>query len=118
MNFLRTDASAAPWFKAPMVMTPEPALQDSYEMPQSNDVSIFPNPSDGAATISFTLERESQVDITLYDMQGRIVRTLTNSELPSGENKLSVLTNTIARGLYQIRISGDAINEVRHIVVK
>ncbi len=118
MDFLRTDASAAPWFKAPLVMVSEPALANTYEIAKRSDVSVYPNPTEGASTISFTLDRQSQVVVTLYDMQGRVVRSLIDSQFQSGENEMSLLTTGIAKGLYQVRLSGEAINEVRQVVVK
>jgi hypothetical protein len=48
-----------------------------------------PNPFRGTATIRFTLASEGPVKIAIYDVSGRLVRTLCDGKAPSGENALT-----------------------------
>jgi VCBS repeat protein/flagellar hook capping protein FlgD len=43
-----------------------------------------PNPARGDATIPFEIPREAQVDLRVYDVAGRVVRTLVSATLPAG----------------------------------
>jgi glucose/arabinose dehydrogenase len=55
------------------------------------ETSIFlhtnhPNPFHDATTISYTLDRLAPVNLAVYDVQGRRVRTLTSGLRPAGEH--------------------------------
>jgi hypothetical protein len=43
-----------------------------------------PNPSLGAVAIDYTLAHKAHVDLRVYSVTGRLVRTLVNQELPAG----------------------------------
>ena len=46
---------------------------------------VFPNPSVGDTNISFELKDRSEVQLSIYDINGREVNTIINESLPSGE---------------------------------
>lgn len=117
MDFLRTDASAAPWFKLPVII-PEPIFADYYGIASRNDVAIYPNPIESTSTVMFTLAEKSEVVVSLYDMQGRVVKSFAQSTFSAGENQLNIPIAGIASGLYQVRISGEGINELRQVVIR
>jgi hypothetical protein len=45
-----------------------------------------PNPSGGDVTLDFVLTRESRVDITVFDLTGRAVRTLIGERRAAGQH--------------------------------
>ena len=49
----------------------------------------YPNPFNQQVNIDYYLETESEVSLQIYDIQGRSVRTLTNSQLLQGRQTLS-----------------------------
>jgi hypothetical protein len=46
------------------------------------------NPAHGAAGLRLALPRESRVDLSIFDVNGRRVRALVRGELPAGEHAL------------------------------
>ena len=44
-----------------------------------------PNPFNPVTTIGFTLSRREHVSLSVYDIRGRLVRTLADAEFPAGE---------------------------------
>jgi hypothetical protein len=52
------------------------------------ELSGFPNPFREFTTISYALPRESQVDLRVYDVAGRVVNTLANGSKPAGRHTL------------------------------
>jgi hypothetical protein len=50
---------------------------------------IQPNPSRGAATLSFGLPRDGEVDLSIVDVQGRQVRTVHEGTLAAGVHRLT-----------------------------
>jgi enediyne biosynthesis protein E4 len=57
----------------------EPGLPDEYKLYQN-----YPNPFNGTTTIRFQLPNKQKVRLLIYDVLGRTVRTLVNSELEPG----------------------------------
>ncbi len=76
---------------------------------------IFPNPIHDEATLQYTLEKEEQISINVYDITGRIVKTiLSNQDQLSGMQKQQMNLNELKAGTYIIRISnGEGNMEVK-----
>jgi hypothetical protein len=47
-----------------------------------------PNPFRGTATVRFSLAKEGRVEIAIYDVTGRLVRTLHDGKAPAGESTM------------------------------
>ncbi|MBD3162892.1 MAG: T9SS type A sorting domain-containing protein, partial [Candidatus Eisenbacteria bacterium] len=80
-----------------------------------------PNPSQGGATISFSLERAGKVRLVLYDVQGRAVRTLVDGERSAGAH--SILWDgrdgrggRVSSGIYFTRLEANGKTEVRKLI--
>ncbi|HZE20019.1 MAG TPA: FlgD immunoglobulin-like domain containing protein [Candidatus Angelobacter sp.] len=79
-----------------------------------------PNPLNPQTMLSFTMSREGRVRVTVYDMQGRLVKTLLDEVRPAGEQRLSwdgsnARSQKVASGVYFFRIQapeGDVIHRV------
>ena len=75
-----------------------------------------PNPFYSAASISFELSEPGWTSVTVYDLSGRIVRTLENSELGTGQHSIvwdGRIENgePVSAGLYLCRIQAGGISE-------
>lgn len=73
-----------------------------------NDLVIYPNPIDREAALSYELEAEGIVSITLFDMQGRLLKHfLFNEYQPAGKHSLVVsLGEEFSPGSYILQLSG------------
>jgi subtilisin family serine protease len=73
----------------------------------------YPNPFNPGTEISFALPKKSDVDLTIYDLLGRRVRTLISSELDAGYHTVAWngrdgTGKPVSSGIYFYRIeSGD-----------
>jgi outer membrane protein assembly factor BamB len=75
-----------------------------------------PNPFHFSASISFELSEPGYTSIEVYDLSGRIVSTLENSELTAGEHSVqwdgrSQSGEPVSSGLYFCRIQSGSITE-------
>ncbi len=52
-------------------------------------VQNYPNPFNQQTVISFSLAAAEQVQVTIYDSQGRLIRTLVQTTLAAGSHELS-----------------------------
>lgn len=79
-------------------------------------VAAHPNPFNPQTTISFDLPRDTEVSLTVFDLQGRLVRVLLESTQYSAGNHQQVwdgrdvLGQTVASGIYFYRFTAEGEN--------
>jgi hypothetical protein len=71
---------------APVVLDETPSAEIQIESLKL--LGARPNPFDGSTLIAFRLPTESAVSLKVFDVQGRLVRTLYNGRLPAGEHSV------------------------------
>lgn len=59
-----------------------------YEASDYFDPIVYPNPSDGPITFEYYVRESEKVKIMLYDMMGRYISTLEDTEHPNGMNRI------------------------------
>jgi hypothetical protein len=103
----------------PPVAPPEPPAP-----PQENAFSMVPspNPFTNWTRLRLMLPRDGQVEVTLLDLQGRLVRTLWRGHLPVGPhaqdwNGLDDAGRPVPNGLYLARLSLEGETLVRRVVL-
>jgi len=77
-----------------------------------------PNPVTGETIFSFTLPRQSDATLEIYDIKGRKVGTPFEGQANMGENEVSFDTSALANGVYLYRLISDESNSVRKMVVE
>jgi uncharacterized lipoprotein YddW (UPF0748 family) len=80
----------------------------------------FPNPFNPSTTIAYTVFDASRIRITVHDLLGRHLETLTDSPKHTGRHGVSFHAAGYASGLYMIRIhaNGIAVGTHRVMLVK
>ncbi len=76
----------------------------------------YPNPFNPRTTIVYALHRESSVQLTIYDLQGRLIRRLWPGEQPAGLQNLvwdgtNDLGNSLASGIYIYRVRASSVED-------
>jgi len=66
---------------------------------------ITPNPFNPVTTIRFDLDRAKEIDVTVYDMAGRIVQQLVNGWQDAGSHEVTFHGEGLSSGIYLCRIS-------------
>lgn len=65
---------------------------------------VYPNPSQGQTYFTFRLERAAEVNLSLYDLQGREVASLVKGEMPVGEHEIRWEASQLPGQLYLCRL--------------
>ena len=65
----------------------------------------FPNPFDERTTIPFELNKEDHVTITVSNLEGILISTLLNTNLPRGQHQVVFNRQNLASGIYIYTIS-------------
>jgi len=79
-------------------------------------LAAAPNPFRRATTIQFDLDRATQVHVEVFDLQGRIVRSLESGWETEGNHRLTWDgtadgSGTVSGGVYFVRVAaGDAVS--------
>jgi hypothetical protein len=60
----------------------------------------FPNPTNGTATVKFSLGKSENVNITLYNALGQPVQSVANGNFPMGPNSVGINANSLKPGIY------------------
>lgn len=81
-----------------------------------------PNPARGETAVSFSLAAESRVSIAVYDLRGRLVRTLIDERLRSGDHTCTwhgfdEAGRAVSSGTYFLRLQSGDHDESRRITV-
>ncbi|WP_143741216.1 DUF4082 domain-containing protein [Pontibacter ramchanderi] len=79
------------------------------DVEESEGLTVYPNPFSDKATISFTLQEDSDYYVRLYDNKGALVAFLKHGYAKAGEQyNVEVDGSKQARGLYLVRLQTDA----------
>lgn len=77
----------------------------------------YPNPFNPSTAIKFSLQKESFVNLVIFDISGRIVDTPQNSMLRPGEYKFTFDAARLASGIYFYRITAGKFIETRKMIL-
>jgi hypothetical protein len=89
--------------------------------PTENSLSVFPNPFSNSTTISFSLPKFQKVSVTIYDLNGRSLRTLADEEMQAGAHQLTwnVGSENVIAGIYLVKLqTGDFVETKKISLVK
>lgn len=76
-----------------------------------------PNPFYRTTTIRFTLKRPEHVTLRVYDLNGRLVATLANQAMNSGDYALLFDARTLPNGMYFYRLQAGVLSQQKKLVV-
>lgn len=69
------------------------------------DVELFPNPARGQTTLQYSLKENAEVDMSLLDATGRVIRQLDAGRKTQGEYRKTIHTYELSQGVYLVRIA-------------
>ena len=83
-------------------------------------LSVFPNPTDGKVNVSYTLNENRNICITVHDLSGRKISQLSGfSDKPMGIYDEEFILKDIQPGMYLISIrTNDGEQAVQRVIVK
>lgn len=79
----------------------------------------FPNPfRDQSTTIRFTLPQRSSVNLSVYDMHGRLIKVLVSGSKDAGTHAIPFESGTLGAGVYYYRIQAGEFNDVKKMTIQ
>ena len=98
---------------------PYPTAIDDQTMQPGNFTlnQNYPNPFNPATGISFTLHTASQVQLTVFDLNGKVTEELVQAFLPAGRYQYEWNAHGKATGVYFYRLRAGQFTEVRKMML-
>lgn len=106
------DISGILWTDVSEELTQVSTLPSQYKLEQN-----YPNPFNPTTTIRFTLPKQSQVTLKLYNILGQVVATLVDENLLAGEYEVTLNAEGLSSGLYFYQLVAQDFTEYKKLVL-
>ncbi len=92
-----------------------PEISDNTNL--LNGINIYPNPAKVKTTVSFNMNKNQKVNITVYTLNGKVVKTAEFNAL-AGNNVYELNVNSYQKGVYFVAVSANNHKEVSKLIIK
>ncbi|MEN8208810.1 MAG: T9SS type A sorting domain-containing protein [Candidatus Fermentibacteria bacterium] len=117
MGYLRNDMGAFGGAGIDYWLTVEE--EESSYVERSLPLHTFPNPFSSSCTVCFQLDEASQVNLSVYDLSGRLIEVLIDEAIPAGASAVAFDASGLCSGVYLVRlVAGDVSALQRCVVVR
>jgi hypothetical protein len=89
-----------------------PSFIGNFDLRQND-----PNPFDSFTTIDYYLDKESYIQLYVYDITGKKIRTLLNEQQSAGKKKLTFEGSGLPSGIYIYTLKVDNFTKSRKMVL-
>ena len=87
-------------------------VPDKYTLLQN-----YPNPFNPTTTIKYGLIKQTNVELTVYDALGRLIKTLVKGNQSAGYHEVTFNGQELSSGVYYYRITAGEFSEVKKMVL-
>ncbi|GHA53210.1 hypothetical protein GCM10007389_00430 [Pontibacter akesuensis] len=88
-------------------------------LPEAAGLHNYPNPSVGATTIAFTVEKEENFTLEVYDMRGSLVRKIATGKAEAGKYyEYEFNSSKMADGVYLARLVTSSRTQSHKMIIK
>ncbi len=108
-GIFRSDA-----WKGPL-STPDPIVSYGAE---TMELSVYPNPAQHETRLKFVMTKAGMVDIQVYDLNGRLVKSQRSSQLPAGEHEMQLQVSDLQQGTYLIHLNANGESLSQKLIVQ
>ena len=78
---------------------------------------IYPNPFNPTTTIHYSLNKNANVEVTIYDIAGRLITTLINKFQIAGYHSITWDASNYSSGIYFLNMYSGEISETKKLVL-
>lgn len=82
-----------------------------------NNVSLYPDPANETTTVNYSLSNTSQVNMTVYSVDGRCVDKVFSGEQSAGNHAFTMSVLNLPAGMYFLTIAANGEQTVKKLVV-
>lgn len=113
-----TDRPAFTWLKEYVEKSFTTNVEGELKIPSEFSLSQnYPNPFNPTTTIGFSLPKESNVKIVIYDVLGNQIETVTNSRMSAGNHKVDWKATNLTSGIYLYQITAGIFSQMKKMIL-
>ena len=96
------------------------SLTEAITLPETFSLDrAYPNPFNPTTTLSFAIPIDSEVILSIYNLQGREVSSLIDGKMDAGYHSIVWDANSYASGVYFVKmIAGEFVNTQKLMLIK
>jgi hypothetical protein len=79
--------------------------------------SVYPNPFNASTSVVFSLHRQGDVSLKVFDVLGREVAKQSMKAVSAGRHRINWTPNNVASGVYFMQLQAAGITEVKKVVL-
>jgi len=95
----------------------EVALEEEMLPTEFNLGQNYPNPFNPTTLIPFSLPESGSVTLTIYDLNGKIVKTLIAGQLNAGYHKFEIDATKFSTGIYFYRLQAGSFTDIKKMTI-
>ena len=86
----------------------------------ANDLALnlFPNPATDNVQVNYTLTSKTTVTISMYDVTGKLVSSVSRGEEQNGRHFATINTSSIAKGFYTVKVETNFGQSTSKLIVR
>ena len=85
---------------------------------EPSSINIYPNPMNTSSTLELNLLESNEVNISITDLSGRLIREVLNEHLAAGMHRISLQLSELASGMYLVFIRSGEENQMIKLTVE
>ncbi|SVC08917.1 uncharacterized protein METZ01_LOCUS261771, partial [marine metagenome] len=78
---------------------------------------IYPNPFNPTTTIHYSLNKNANVEVSIYDIAGRLITTLINEFQIAGYHSITWNASNFSSGIYFLKMSSEKFTITQKLVL-
>jgi hypothetical protein len=100
-----------------LVLSPDAGIKEEKDSRDNITLAVSPNICKGNLHLHYTVNSPSNVDINLYDISGRKVKTLVNERLEKCSRTESIRFKSLPAGIYFIKMDTEIASITRKVTI-
>jgi hypothetical protein len=81
------------------------------------NMNVYPNPMNAGGTVSFNLPKSEKVTLTIYNMNGQLVKEIPVDNDATGMHYMTISTQDMAVGTYLATLTGTDFRQTTRFIV-
>ena len=103
-----------------IIATTEPAVSKIIQEPMLMDAlsQNYPNPFAQETIINYSLAKAAKVNLSVFDLNGRLVKILVNASKDAGQHNARVSRGSLASGIYYYKLQTGNYSAVKKMIIQ
>ncbi|MCK4353432.1 T9SS type A sorting domain-containing protein, partial [candidate division WOR-3 bacterium] len=99
------------------IIAEDTGVEKEKEKPQALTLNCYPNPCFGTLTVKFFVHKGGKGSLKIYDITGRLVKTLVNGNKKPGDYTVNWDAKNVPSGIYFIKLSAGDFKATKKLIL-